>query len=423
MNKIQINGTNEFIFYDKSKYNMPVYIWENNKMSGFYLSLCVKFGSLHTNFDLNKNKYKVPKGIAHYMEHIKFNENKGFKANDYFDKLGSDINAFTTFEYTNYEVMAWENLEDNLSHLIYYVLNPYFTKEIINKERGIITEEIKMDKDDPYSNLFYRSLNNIFKSSNYRNPVAGEISDIKKITLSDIKLIYEAFYHPQNMFLVITGDVQRYKVMKIVNETLDKINIKPYSNIKIIKEKEPLKVLKTYDVFEDNVVVPKVKLSFKYPIKRFKNITILQLLIYSQIVLNANFGNTSDLKQYLLDNNLITSFYYSSNIFDDYFVIIFTFESDIYEEVNKMIITKMKSLDINNTFLRRLIKSSLADFILKFEDKEMVNSMIQNDIILNNKLSVNTHDIINNAKLSELKSFSNELKTNNYNVTVVTPKR
>ena len=202
MKKIKIKGTDEVIYFEKSTHDMPVYIWENNNLNGFYLSLCVKYGSLHTKFQIDGKSISVPNGIAHYLEHIKFNEKKDVRANDFFDKIGSDINAFTTFEYTNYEVTGHDNYKDNLSHLIYYVLNPYFTKEIINKERGIITEEIKMDKDDPYSKLFYRSLSNVFFKSHYKYMVSGEIDDIKQISLENIATVYDAFYHPQNMLQI-----------------------------------------------------------------------------------------------------------------------------------------------------------------------------------------------------------------------------
>ena len=118
MKKIEIKGTGEYIYQDKTINNMPVYIWENKNLNGFYLSLCVKYGSIHTSFKFQNKEYNVPKGIAHYLEHIKFNESKGVKANDYFDKLGSDINAFTTYEYTNYEVTGHNNFKENLSHFI-----------------------------------------------------------------------------------------------------------------------------------------------------------------------------------------------------------------------------------------------------------------------------------------------------------------
>ena len=423
MKEIEIKGVDEKIYYEESLYNMPVYIWENNNLNGFYLSLCVNYGSLHTSFSYKKKEYNVPLGIAHYMEHIKFNEDKNTTAHDYFNKLGSDINAFTTFEYTNYEVTAHEHYKENLSHLIKYVLNPYFTKEIINKERGIITEEIKMDKDNPYSKLFYRSLENIFKESHYKNLVSGEVRDIKKITLDDIKLIYEAFYHPENMFLVVCGNVNRYDTMQIVNDTLSKLKIGKYVKPSIITPKEPLKVVKKEEIYEDKVETPKAKISLKIPLSKFKGYDKNELYYLTKILLNANFGTTSDFKEMLLENNMIISFNSSRTFIDDYLVVTFTYESEVYNAVKEKILEKIKKLEIDSSYLNRVIKCTISDLILTFDNKEAVSFDIQDDIINFGKLINDYYDIIKNIKLSDLNKVAKILNTSNISTTIVIPKQ
>ena len=422
MKNINFNGVDETVFYDKTLYNMPVYIWENKNLNGFYISLCVKYGSLHTDFKYKNKIYSVPLGIAHYMEHIKFNEKKGSTAHDYYNKLGSDINAFTTFEYTNYEVSGNENYKENLSHLIKYVLTPYFTKEIINKERGIISEEIKMDKDNPYSKLFYKSLENTFSKSHYRNLVSGNIEDIKNITIDDINLIFEAFYHPENMFLVVSGNVNRFETIKIVNDTLSKLDIGKYSKAEIIVPKEPLKIFQKEDIYKDLVVISKTKISLKIPLNKFKGIDKDKIIIYIGVLLNVNFGNISDFKQYLLDNEMINYFNTSKGIYDDYVIITFTYESDVYEAVKDLILDKLKKLDINSSDLKRRTKCSVASTILAFESKEMISSFIQEDIINYNKIQNNIIDIYNNIKLSEIKKIAKIINTNNISITTVIPK-
>ena len=423
MKKIDINGLDEKIYFEESLYKMPVYIWENSNLNGFYLSLCVKYGSLHTSFSYKNKKYDVPLGIAHYMEHIKFNEDKNTTAHDYYDKLGSDINAFTTFEYTNYEVTAHDNYKDNLSHLIKYVLTPYFTKEIINKERGIITEEIKMDKDDPYSKLFYRSLNNIFKESHYKNLVSGEISDIKKINLEDIKLIYEAFYHPENMFLVVCGNVKKFETMQVVNDTLSNLDIGKYTRPKIISLKEPLNVVKKEDLYKDNVLSPKAKISLKIPLTKFKGLDKVKTIIYSKLLLNANFGSTSEFKESLLNDEMINSFGYSCNIYDDYIIVTFSYDSDVYNAVKEKIINKLKKLEIDSSYLRRVVKCNIADMILSFDSKDLISYIIQEHLITYGKIISNMYDIYNNVKVGDINKLAKIFNTSNISTTVVIPKK
>lgn len=423
MKQIEIIGTDETIYYENSLFNMPVYIWENNNLNGFYISLGVKYGSLHTNFSYKGKKYNVPLGIAHYMEHIKFNEKKNQTAHDYYDKLGSDINAFTTFEYTNYEVTAHDNYKDNLSHLIKYVLTPYFTKSTITKERGIISEEIKMDKDNPYAKLFYKSLENLFINSHYKNRVSGEICDIKKIKLDEIKLIYEAFYHPENMFLIVCGNVNRYDTMQIVNDSLNKLKISKYVKPIINAPKEPFKVALKEEIYPDNVASPKAKISLKIPLNKFKGIDKVTVMIYTRIVLNANFGNTSNFKEMLLENKMINSFGFSRNLFDDYLIVTFTYESEVYKAVKDKIIEQLKKLEIDSNYLKRFIKCSKANAILEYENKELVSGNIQNDLIFFDKIIDKENDILDNIKIDDLKKIAKILNTNNISTTIVIPKQ
>ena len=134
----------------------------NYKTKNFYITLSTKYGSIYTNFEYNGKKYDMPKGIAHYLEHLLFNMPDGTTAHDYFSKLGANINAFTSFDITCYEVFANANFKECLSYLTEYVYTPYFTKEIVNNERGIITEEINMYEDKPGTQLIYGTYNNIF---------------------------------------------------------------------------------------------------------------------------------------------------------------------------------------------------------------------------------------------------------------------
>ena len=240
MQEIEIKGLDEKIYYEECDSALPVYMWVNDKINSYYMTLSVKYGSIHTEFKTSKNGkiIKVPTGIAHFMEHVKFNEKGGLTANDFFDKLGSDINAFTTFEYTNYQVYANSFFKENLNHLLDYVMTPYFTKSLINKEKNIIVEEAKADEDNPYSKLYFGMYNNLFHNYNYKNKVIGEVDDIKRTTVEDIKLIFNTFYHPKNMFLVITGNFNPYEAMQIVKDNLSKKEFKKFVEPIIIKQKE-----------------------------------------------------------------------------------------------------------------------------------------------------------------------------------------
>jgi len=411
MEIIKIKGINEEIYFTTSKDGLPIYVWKDEYAKSFYISLNVKYGSIHTEFEIKGKKYKVPDGIAHFMEHIKFNVKKNVTANDLFDPLGSDINAFTTFKYTSYLVYGTNKIQDNLNNLLDYVINPYFTKEMIKKEKGIITSEINMGKDQPYNNLYFEFNKCLYEKEKYRNLITGEVEDIKKIDINDIKLIYDAFYHPKNMFLVITGNVNPYEIEKIVNENLAKKEISQFLEPIIIKTKESKHVTKTYHEITANVEVAKAKIGLKLSRKDFKDIDKVKLNIIFNIILNSNFGDTSDLKEELLQEGLITYINAARFIMDDYIIIDLTIESKFMDEAIKRIVNALNNLKIDEKDLRRKLNSSIATLVINYEDVEQVNNMIQNNIIYYDDIISNIKEFYENIKLEDVKDVINKINT------------
>ncbi|MBE6154594.1 MAG: insulinase family protein [Firmicutes bacterium] len=411
METIKIKGIAEEIYFTTSKDGLPIYIWKDEYAKSFYISLNVKYGSIHTEFMINNKKYKVPNGIAHFMEHIKFNVKKGVTANDLFDPLGSDINAFTTFRYTSYLVYGTNKIADNLNNLLDYVYNPYFTKDMIKKEKGIIASEINMGKDQPYNNLYFEFNKCIYDKEKYRNLITGEVEDIKQIELEDIKLIYDAFYHPKNMFLVVSGNINHYEIEKIVNNNLSTKNIIEYLEPEITKTKESKRVVVKKRFIPANVEVAKAKVGLKIPIKDFKNVDKIKLSLMLSIVLNSNFGDTSDLKEELLQDGLIT--YLSSNryVMDDFVIIDITIESNYIDEAIKKIINALNNLKIDKEDLKRKINSSVATLVLNYEDVEQVNGMIQNNIIYYDRIVDNLKEIYESVTMEDINGIIEAINT------------
>ena len=411
MEKIEIKGIDEIIYYTTSKCGLPIYIWKNEYTKSFYLSLNVHYGSIHTEFSVDGKKYKVPQGIAHFMEHIKFNVDKDTTANDLFDPLGSDINAFTTFKYTSYLVYGTSKVKENLNALLDYVYNPYFTKDMIKKEKGIIASEINMGKDQPYNQLYFAYNGAMYHKEKYKYLITGEVEDIKKIDIDDIELIYDAFYHPKNMFLVVTGNVNPYEIEQMVNDNLDKKEFNEYLNPKIIPIKEPKYVAeKNVELFA-NVEVEKAKVGIKIPKKEFKGIDQVKLNIILNLILSNNFGDSSDLKEELLQNNIITFLTASRFVLDDYVVIDVMLESKILDEAIDRIIEALNHLQMNEEDLKRKINSSVATLVLNYEDVENVNNMIQNYLIYYHKLIPDLKEIYESITLEEVQTVIDAIDT------------
>ena len=421
MEQIKIKGIDEVIYYTTAKCGLPIYVWRQEYAKSCYLSLNVYYGSLHTEFSIDGKKYKVPQGIAHFMEHIKFNVDKDTTANDLFDPLGSDINAFTTFRYTSYLVYATSKIKENLDALLDYVYNPYFTKEMIKKEKGIIASEINMGKDQPYNRLYFAFNEAMYHKEKYRYLITGEVEDIKKIEIEDIELVYDAFYHPKNMFLVVTGNVNPYEIEQFVNDNLNQKEFKKYLNPKILPVREPKSVYKKQVEIVSPVEVEKAKVGLKISRKKLKGIDNVKLNIILSIILSSNFGDSSDLKEELLENNIITFLSASRFVLDDYIVIDVTIESRILDEAVRRIIDALNHLKMSEEDLKRKIHSSVATLVLNYEDVENVNNLIQNYLIYYHKLIPDLKEIYESITLDEVREVIDAIDTKE--MTVVTMRK
>lgn len=422
MKEIVLEGLEEKIYEYTTKNGLKVYMWVNEKVNGCFASLSVKYGSIHTKFKLGKKVYTVPNGLAHFLEHIKFNMKEDVTAHDEFIKIGGDSNAFTTFKYTSYIVFATQNKIENLNLLLDFVYNPYFTKKMISKEKGIIIEEANMSNDDPYSKIFYDNLKNVLQKSNYRNLITGEVEDIKEISLDDVEIVYDTFYHPKNMFLTITGNFNPYEMAKTVEDNLAKKEFREFQEVDIISESEPKKVTKDY--MEENVGItyPRVKYSLKIPVNKFKNVETIDLKLLCDLILNINFGSTSEFRSDLILKGLVTSMGYSLDIYEEYLVITITANTNYQDEVIKIIREKFDNLEVDEKDIVRKRNAAIATLILDYEDIEQVNMKIQDDIINEGEIITDLKIRVASINQEKLESVINYINNDNVAISVFKPK-
>ena len=423
MKKIDLVGLNEKIYYHKTKEGLDVYVWQNRQVNGSFFSLSVKYGSNHTDFKIGNKTYHVPCGIAHFLEHIKFNIDKDTTAHDIFTNNGADANAFTTFLYTSYVIYTTNNIDKNLNSLLDFVYNPYFTKAIISKEKPIIVEEANMGLDDPYNSSFFSNFKQIFSKSHYRNYITGTSGDINSITLDDIVLVYNTFYHPQNMFLIVTGNVNPYEIAKICDENLGSKEFKEYVKPSIIVPKEDKKIKNTYKEEENNVVNTRVRYAIKIPLKYYSDFTKLELRLYLGIILQNNFGFTSDFNEEMTNEGLIISMYHSVFFMDDYLIVIVNSETDYKDEVIEKVKEKFNNLVLKKEDFLRKKRVNIASLILQFDNVEAVNDSIADDIIEYNGIVSDIKPIYESLSYENALNIMNSLNDHNSAVYVMKPNK
>ncbi len=217
MNIRQFPKIGESYYEERLENGLKVRVIPKRGFAKKYAFLAVDFGAIDTRFTLKGRKITVPDGIAHYLEHKMF-DLPGQNAMDMFALYGGSPNAFTGYDMTAYYVACTDCFEENLRTLLRMVMTPYFTRESVEKERGIIAQEIKMYSDSAHSRVGEELFEAIFAHHPVRVPIAGSVESIADITAQMLYDCYEAFYRPANMMLCVAGDVEAERVMEIARE-------------------------------------------------------------------------------------------------------------------------------------------------------------------------------------------------------------
>lgn len=186
------------------------------KMTASYALLATDFGSV----DHTLNGKELPDGVAHFLEHKLFSNEDGSDAFEHFSALGADANAYTSHTRTVYLFSCTEHFEESLSELVDFVTHPFFTRESVAKEQGIIAQEIRMCRDNPYDRCYYNMLSGLYRDHPVKRDICGSIASIGKITPELLYRVYGAYYTPSNMTLVVCGDVTPEAVFGVVSKHL-----------------------------------------------------------------------------------------------------------------------------------------------------------------------------------------------------------
>ena len=423
MKKIKLENTNEVLYYDKLDNGLEVYMLPNNNVNKFYLTLNTRFGSINTKFKYDNKEYDMPKGIAHYLEHLSFNMENG-SVFDHYSKIGSSINAFTTYDITSYNVTSNNRFKENLEYLLEYVYTPYYTKELFQSEKGVIEEEVKMYKDDPGMTIVNGTLNNVFVNDERKYLVGGTVKDVKSIKLEDVITCYNAYYNPKNMFLIITGNFNPNEALAITSEQMNKLNINNDFNVKDIYPKEPEKVNKKEEIIKMNVDKPKVSIGIKIPKNNFKSLKIDNYLlkIYISSILDINFGNTSLLLEELQKGSIVDDLDYTVIESNDYFIVLILSSTYYPEYFKDKIIEKFNSLNIEDSDLKRVAKVNISNYILLFDSVVAVNNYIMDEVMDNNEVNTGFMNIMRNLNIDTCKKILTKLNNYDYTICKIMPK-
>ena len=219
MNKTYYPALDETLFSQTLPNGLHVMVC---RKPGFTKKLCyfaVDYGAVHREFTFEGKQYATPAGIAHYLEHKMFDMPQG-DVSSQFAALGASVNAFTSYDMTAYYFSCTEQFDECLKLLLEFVSTPYFTEEMVQREMGIIGQEISMSADEPGSRVFENLMTVLYERHPIRVPVLGSHESIAQITPELLQLCHRAFYNPANMLLCVVGDVDEEQVQAIARRVL-----------------------------------------------------------------------------------------------------------------------------------------------------------------------------------------------------------
>ncbi|MHB7942543.1 EF-P 5-aminopentanol modification-associated protein YfmH [Staphylococcus capitis] len=344
-----------------------------------FVTYTTQFGSLDNHFKpIGSQQFvKVPDGVAHFLEHKLFEKEEEdlFTA---FAEENAQANAFTSFDRTSYLFSATSNIESNIKRLLDMVETPYFTEETVNKEKGIIAEEIKMYQEQPGYKLMFNTLRAMYSNHPIRVDIAGSVDSIYDITKDDLYLCYETFYHPSNMVLFIVGDVKPQNMIDLVEQHEAKRNKTNQPKIERAEIDEPIEVNQHNVTEQMKLQSPRLMLGFKnQPLKESSEKYVqrdLEMTFFYELI----FGEETDFYQNLLNKDLIDeTFGYQFVLEPSYSFSIITSATQHPDELKELLLNEMKK------YRGQLVDQEAFDLLKKQFIGEFISSLNSPEYIAN----------------------------------------
>ncbi|MGG5314588.1 EF-P 5-aminopentanol modification-associated protein YfmH [Enterococcus sp. AZ072] len=379
MDKQVYEKINETLYKEILPNGLTVYLLPKEGYHKTYGLFSTNYGSIDNTFIPRGGEefVTVPDGIAHFLEHKMFEKEEG----DVFQKFGeqgASANAFTSFTRTSYLFSTTDQLELNLATLLNFVQEPYFTEESVQKEQGIIGQEIQMYQDDPNWQQFFGILKNMYPKHPLHIDIAGTIESIAEITAEDLYTCYRTFYHPSNMTLFVVGNLEPKALMDFIRENQAQ---------KEFEAPEPIQRQFPAEALEDIVKVSEQSMPIAMPksILGVKGVASLpendkERLIFKlsvDLLLQLLVGNTSQNYLRLYNEGIIDdSFGYEFSLDRSFYFADFGGDTDkpelLAEEVTKILLNFEQDTEINEENLALLKKKMLGKYFQSLNALEYV---------------------------------------------------
>ena len=358
---------------------LTLYLYQDLRRHSTFFQFNTYCGGLTKHFEYNHKEYHLQDGIAHILEHYIVECNP---EGNFLDKLGQmqmSTNASTAPTITNYYFEAVENVEFGIQTILEGIHHVLFDQDKLEKLKKPIYQEIRGRKDNKFYHSNRMKMNQLFTSIDYRD-VGGSIEEVSKTTIKDLELLYKAFYHPKNQFIVLAGNFDKERILTIIRDFYKDYSFSDIIGM-IIPYQENLSIQKKEDILYFPTPKNYYELSFKIDLHSYKKEILLDLDFYLISFLSTCFGITSTLHKELIDQKVIIDQIHYGDTIIDHFIILsigaYTNQGDVFFKKVMNEIHQLKSLDYDKFELDK--KNAIMNLILRDENIfKMISPFINN---------------------------------------------
>ena len=392
---------NQKIYTEILENGMKIIVIPNSNTKKKYIIWATKFGSIDNHFydPITNKEMQVPDGVAHYLEHKMFEQESGVDSLYTLMALGLDANAYTTNDHTAYLFSGTDNFYKGLDEFMDYVQHPYYTDENVEKERGIIEQEIQRYDDEPFFSMYINAMRCLYKNNPITIDTAGTIETISHITKEILYSCYNTFYHPSNMIMCIAGNFNPQQIVEEIKKRL--IPREKEGRIKRFYPEYENTINKKYIEKQMSVNMPMFMIGYRDFLKDENKI---KKDLAVKIIFNSIIGKCSNLHQELYNEGLITRECELDYEFsDEYAHVLIGGESKEPKKVYKAIIKALETEEITKENFERSKKRIYGEMLTTYEDVEEIGRLY----LANAIKGIDTLDYIKEIEKIDLKYVQN----------------
>lgn len=400
------------------KNGLTIYLYEDKRKHTTIFQLITRFGGATKDYIIDDKEVHFQDGIAHILEHFLVECNKYGNFLDLLGQKEMNTNAVTSQNCTRYFFETVENVELGIKTMLNCVYSPIFAKENLEKLKEPIYQEIRGKENNRFFHESIEVLKNCFHKINFRS-TGGTLEEVKNTTIEEIKLCYEAFYHPKNQFIIIAGNFNKEKIIKVIEEETENINVVNHTVKKInIEEEKSVKQKVGKIIFP--TPTPYLEVTFKIPIHHLSNIDKLKLDFYIHYFFDMNLGVSSPLYKKLVTQKIITTgINRSDRKINNYLLLSIGAYTKEKEILKTEILKAIKNIILDQELFELDKKNTVLDIILREETLSSVVGPLIGNIIDFNYPYPDTVEDIERLNFEEFKNMILSLDFSNYTITTI----